>query len=225
MPPDHHDGPLPLPGAPELRLVPVLQRLRGHATARGWLPQGLDSEVDEMRARHIAQRDRLSKALADVAAAETGFAQEDRRHAEGLRDAQRTGKSAPEDERTPQVEREAVLRDAMAVVWAAAEVLAEVVTEAVALLREAEERLLADLRVKAAEGDDRIRAAQEEVRAAQEAHFALLKTGQWLKGEVDGGPFGAQNAPTVGPVPPGITRDAVAGALERRWHEGQVPVG
>ncbi len=57
------------------------------------------------------------------------------------------------------------------------------------------------------------------MKQAQEAHFALLRTGQWIKATVDHGPFGAQPAPTVGPVPPGVTRDARPNALERPWHK------
>lgn len=60
---------------------------------------------------------------------------------------------------------------------------------------------------------------EAEVRAAQIDHYVLLRSGMWLKATVDDGPFGSQPAPKPGPVPPGISRSAVAGALERRWHE------
>lgn len=221
MPDLDPSGPLPLPANPDSRLIAVTQRLRGHTTSRHWLAVGLDPVVDELRERHLAQRDRLASAMADLAAAAAAFSKEDRDHEEGLLNAQRTGKHA-EDERTPDVERQQVLRDLDAVQWAAATVLAEIVQETVDRLREEEPRILGGLRAQAAEGDARIRAAQEEVRRAQEAHFVLLRTGQWIKAQVDDGPFGGQPAPVVGPVPPGVSRDAVAGALERRWHEERV---
>jgi len=212
-------GPLPIPRAPRDSLIPVVARLRGHTTSANWLPVGLDDAVDEFRERQLAQRERTASAIADLAAAQVTFATEDYEFAEGLRDAQRTGKT-PKDRRTAPADRERALSDLRAVQWASIEVMAEIVQEAVDALREAEPRILSGLRAQADEGDARIRAAEQEVRRAQEAHFVLLRTGLWLKAQASDGPYGGQPAPVVGPVPPGISRDAVAGALERRrWHE------
>src|SRR4051794_4216970 len=85
----------------------VLERLLGRVIAGGWLAADLDPELDAARERHHELL-RVAAGAADALRAERrSWEEQDREHAERLREAVRRGRPEPPDERASPAERRA----------------------------------------------------------------------------------------------------------------------
>src|SRR4051794_22045195 len=81
------------PSAPDVASRRALrEKLRGHATAANWLPEGLWPELDELRSEQLRLREQVASQLQKLAALEARFKNEDEDHARQLRDAHRAGR-------------------------------------------------------------------------------------------------------------------------------------
>jgi hypothetical protein len=217
---DHDTGPirfLPAPSDVATRRL-LAEKLRGHASAANWLPEGLTSELDRLRAAHLETRDRVIAAGDAVAALEERHRAEDTDYEKALRQAHRDPQAPPvEDRRTPPEQREAEHVKARESYWAAVWVLGERVDAIHSYFRDHEaDELLAELRDRRTPLEEYQREARRVLREADVALWGLAQLGQWIQRVSDGVP---QPAPVPSTPPPMFNEQMLDRALERPWHK------
>lgn len=196
------------------------ETLRGHATADSWLPEDVP-ELAEIRAQHLRLRALVAGCALAIRTDRLKWRREDQEHARALQEAARMGTQAPDDSRTSAGDRQAAEEAALERLWPAVGALAEVVDEAVALIRKHEDVLLARLRDDHAAAHEKRRAAERLIREADTAAWHAAQRGQWLQATADDGPFGKQSAPVATPPPPRVTAAVVKNGLTRPWQRRQ----
>ena len=216
------EGPItwPLPPPNEAAMRAVREKLRGHATAANWLPEGLWPELDELRHEHLRVRHQVAGEVAALKALEDRFREEDRCYERGLQQAQREDRlEAVEDRRTPSEKRRADQATIAERLWAGVIVLGETKDAVIELFREREDDWLADLRAQLEPAREKRREAERLLEEAKAEEWHLHQLGQWVQITADDGAFGAQPAPTPSPPPARFSAEVAASMLERPWHK------
>lgn len=222
------DGPLLIPlrpgGRVEIR-VALTERLKGHTTSANWLPAGLSPELDTLRVEFGRLR---SRAALDLQALDDLIAEhhaEDRKHQKALEHALRDPRAAEaEDRRTSPEERDRQRDDLHERVDADVLVMAEVADRIIATIREQEPAILASLKIRLAQAQEKRREAERLMYEARQLEWMLHRQGQWTMNTSDDGPFGRQPAPTPEPPPAMFDAGLLETSLDRPWHR-PVPSG
>ena len=226
------DGPLKWPSRPpdtETAVI-VAEKLRGHVTSTRYLPAGLSPAIDAVRGELLRVRSRVAEDIDRLGDLLATYAAEDAGHTAALRAAHRAGVPGPEDKRTPPERREAERQTIAESMWAGARVLAEIVDQARAALRDEGEQLLGDLRATVAVAQERREAAQRALDEAARLEWLALRRGNWLQNELDRGAFGTAFSGQPAPeqdeeIPPGVDPALVLHKLKtattRPWWRAQ----
>ena len=218
----HATGPLKLPAPPDAATRrAVAERLKEHTTSPAWLPEGVFSELDAVRAEHHRLRGQVAADLEALDALSSRFRREDAEHAERLRQAHRDGSpTSAEDHRTPGDQRAAERAAIEERLWAGIHVFAEHADLVIETVREHEDDWLADLRARLVPAQDKRRQAEALLAEARAEEFRLHQLGPAGRTPTaDDVGFGRQPAPVTGPVPDRVSAEVFEGALERPWHK------
>jgi hypothetical protein len=97
------DGTIVLPVAPPNPNTTQLlaTRLHGHTTSDRWLPDGIHSELDELRERHLTLRERCLAEIEKVHTLQAKFRAEDIRRSAVVEEADRLGLPEPVEDGRP----------------------------------------------------------------------------------------------------------------------------
>jgi hypothetical protein len=97
-------------------------------------------------------------------------------------------------------------------------VLSEVVDSAIELVRDREDRLLADLRARLQPQREQRRKLENKLAELRALEWQTHQLGQWVQITSEDGAFGRQPAPTASEPPAHFSADLLRSSLEVPWH-------
>jgi hypothetical protein len=223
----NQQGPLvfPIPPPDPECAEAVMNRLTRHSTSDLWLPADTGwAELDAVRAEHL----RLRQAVLDEINAHleltARFAAEDGEHRQAQIEAHRNGRAGSvKDKRTAPEKRDHQLAEIAGRLWSGVLVLADVVDEVIALVREHEPKWLAQLQEQRQPAAEKRREAEKLLHEADVEEFSLAMRADWLKKLVDDGPFGRAPYPQPTPRPKQMGQSRIDAMFERHWSKQDEP--
>jgi hypothetical protein len=188
---------------------------RGHATAANWMPQGLDPELDELRAEQLRIRKKAVGELAEVAALDAAHRDEDEAAAKERVDAAREGRAERPVKVTPHDDRRDQRRAIEERLDASVIVFGEIFDRATAHFQEHCDRLLAELRAELGPLEDEEREAEQRLYDIRVTKWRQYQLGDYVQKNANPELYGAQPVPEPS-LPPKLFNERVAAAMLQR---------